>query len=527
MSIETNVAQVIDLLQRQGWASYRTLRRRFHFDEAMIEAIKTELIEVRQVAVENESGQQLVWRGELRPAMASPGIFDAVLEATPAAVADVAPVSVSPLEPLPASIESSRPLTSLVGREQEVGLLRQRWSQAQSGQGQVVVVRGEAGIGKSRLVQVLKSHVAGEPHLRWECRCASEAQNSALYPIIDLFQRGFHFELGDDPSDQLRKMESALSPYEVSLPELMPLFASLLSVPLANRHPPLTISPIQQRQRTLAAVRDLLLSLAAEQPVLLIVEDLHWVDPSTLELLSLLIEPVASSRLYMVLTSRPEFQAPWASPAHSTTLTLTRLLPVQVNALVKEVAGSKNLPTSVLDRIVTEAEGVPLFVEEMTRMVLDSAVLESVGEGSEPLGSLPQVLMPKTVQELVQSRLRTLGSSAQAVAQVGAMWGRTITESQMEAISPLGWQELPRALSELVGADILQEIELPPQVTYVFKHALIQEAAYGMMSPEARQARHGQMGEVLETQFGELVERQPELVAHHYMEAGLNEQAVI
>ena len=262
-------------------------------------------------------------------------------------------------------------LTPLVGREQEVGLLLERWAQAKDGVGQVVVLSGEAGIGKSRLVQALKAGIADEPHTRWECRGSPYYHNSALYPVIDLWQRTLQFQRDDAPPEKLRKLEEALIPYDMPLSEVVPLLASLLSLPLPEHYPPLTLTPQRQKQKTLEVLLTMVLTLAAHQPVLFLVEDLHWVDPSTLELLSLVLDQGPTTHILTVLTCRPEFRPPWASCGHLTQITLSRLPRAQVERMVERVAGGRGLPAEVLQQIVTKTDGVPLFVEELTKMVLE------------------------------------------------------------------------------------------------------------------------------------------------------------
>jgi class 3 adenylate cyclase len=268
-------------------------------------------------------------------------------------------------------------LTPLVGREQEVKLLLERWAQAKDGTGQVVLLSGEAGIGKSRLVQVVKECVAAEPHLWWECRCSPYYQNSALYPVIDLMQRALQFQRDDSLEAKLGKLEGALAPCDVSLPDVVPLFASLLSVPLGDRYPPLTLTPQRQRQKTLEAVLAVWRALAAQQPVLVIMEDLHWVDPSTLELLNLLIDQTPTARILTLLVFRPEFRPAWAPRAHLTELTLARLPRHQAEVMVERVLGDRALPAEVRQQVVAKTDGVPLFVEELTRWCWSRACSES------------------------------------------------------------------------------------------------------------------------------------------------------
>jgi predicted ATPase/class 3 adenylate cyclase len=415
-------------------------------------------------------------------------------------------------------------LTPLVGRKQEVELLLERWGQVKEGLGQVVVLSGEAGIGKSRLVQVLKERLAGEPHLRWECRCSPYYQNSALYPVIDLFQRALLFERDDTPEAKLDKLEGALAQYHLSIPEVAPLFASLLSLPLPARYPPLTFTPQRQRQKTLEAVLAVLLALASQWPVLFIVEDLHWVDPSTLELLNLLIDQEPTARILTLLTCRPKFRPPWGFRAHLTSLTLNRLPHTQAEAMVERVVG-KALPVEVRQQIAIKTDGVPLFVEELTKMVLESGLLGEQ-EGQYALtGSLPPLAIPATLHDSLMARLDRL-AAVKAVAQLGAALGRTFPYELLRAVSPLDDATLQQALSRFVEAELLYQRGVSPQATYLFKHALIQEAAYQSLLKSTRQQYHQRIARVLEGRFPEIAATQPELLAHHCTEAGLIAEAI-
>ena len=270
---------------------------------------------------------------------------------------------------------TTRGLTPLIGRELEVGLLRERWVQAQDGRGQVVVLSGEAGIGKSRLGQVLRDQIVGAAAPRIECHCSPQAQHSAFYPVITHLERVLAFARDDTPDARLRKLEGALAQSTVLLPETVPLFATLLSLPLPERYPPLTLTPQRQRHQTLEALLTWLVQEADKRPLLFIVEDLHWVDPSTLELLTLLLDQVPTAHLLTLLTCRPEFTAPWGSRAHLTQLTLTRLTQPQAERLVASVTRGKALPGDVLQHVVAHTDGVPLFVEELTKLVLESGFL--------------------------------------------------------------------------------------------------------------------------------------------------------
>ena len=309
------------------------------------------------------------------------------------------------------------------------------------------------------------------------------------------------------------------------LSEAVPLLAALLSLPLPASYPPLTLTPQRQRQHTLDTLLGWLHAEAQRQPVLVIVEDLHWIDPSMLELLGLLIGQGAQARLCLLLTARPEFHPPWTRAAHLTSLTLQRFAPAQVERLATHVAGDKALPPAVLQEMVRRADGVPLFVEELTKTVLESGLLQEREEHYELSGPLPLQAIPATLHDALMARLDRL-ATVKVVAQLGATLGRTFAYDLLEAVSPLDAATLQRALAQLVEAEVVAQRGLPPQATYTFKHALIQDTAYQSLLRSTRQHYHQRIAQVLETQFPEAVETQPELLAHHYTEAGLNEQAV-
>src|SRR5262249_25664948 len=267
-------------------------------------------------------------------------------------------------------VAQPRGLTPLVGREQEVGLLLERWEQVKAGHGHVILLTGDAGIGKSRLVQMLKEHIAQEPHTRWECRSAEYSQNTALFPVTDLFQRLLQFHAEDTPDAKMEKLEQTLRQYRLPLEETVPLFAPLLTLPLPENHyPPLNLSPQRQRQKTLETIVAILLELAEHYPVLFIVEDLHWTDPSTLELLNLILDQTPTASLLVLLTCRPHFQPAWHHRSYITEMTLNRLSHTQVEQIVTGVTDGKTFPTEVLQQIIAKTDGVPLFVEEMTKTV--------------------------------------------------------------------------------------------------------------------------------------------------------------
>jgi class 3 adenylate cyclase/predicted ATPase len=423
-------------------------------------------------------------------------------------------------------VAQTRGLTPLVGREQEVGLLVERWEQVKAGHGQVVLLTGDAGIGKSRLVQVLKEHLATEPHIRWECRSAEYAQNTALYPLVDLFQRLLWFEAHETADTKLEKLTHALSQYRVPIEESVPLFAPLLSLSLPeSRYAPLTVSPQRQRQKTLETIVAILLELAEQQPVLFIVEDLHWTDPTTLELLNLVLDQTPTASLLTVLTCRPTFQPSWSHRSYLTEMTVNRLSPTQGEQIVQRMTNGKTLPQEVLQQIIEKTDGMPLFVEEITKAVVASGYLKDVNGHYERTGALSTLAIPATLQDSLMARLDRL-VTAKAVAQYAAVIGRQFAYTLLQMVSQVDEMTLQRELGRLVEAEIVYQRGVPPQATYIFKHALIQDAAYESLLKSTRQQYHQRIAQVLESQFPETTESQPELLAHHYTEAGLTEKAV-
>jgi class 3 adenylate cyclase/predicted ATPase len=423
-------------------------------------------------------------------------------------------------------LAQTRGLTPLVGRELEVTLLLERWAQVKAGHGHVVLLTGDAGIGKSRLVQMLKEHVAHEPHMRWECRSSEYTQNTALFPLVELFQRLLRFEAHETPDAKLAKLEHALSQYRLPVEDTVPLFASLLSLPIPeDRYPPLAFSPQRQRQKTLETIVAILLELAEHQPLLFIVEDLHWTDPSTLELLNLVLDQPPTASMLVLLTCRPHFQPAWHHRSYITEMTLNHLAHAQVEQLVNRMTDGKTLPPEVLTQIVEKTDGVPLFVEELTKAILESGHLKEVDGRYELRGSLATFAIPATLQDSLMARLDRL-VSAKGVAQLAAVIGRQFAYALLQRVSQVDEMTVQRELGRLVEAELVYQRGLPPQATYIFKHALIQDAAYASLLRSTRQQYHQRIALVLETQFPEIAEAQPELLAHHYTEAGLTEQAV-
>src|SRR6266567_8406714 len=422
---------------------------------------------------------------------------------------------------------SSTGLTPLVGREQEMGLLLERWAHVKDGLGQVVLLSGEAGIGKSRLVRVLTEHVAREPQA-WltPCQCSPYYQNTALYPMIELLERvALRFDREESPQQKLSKLEGFLVQYGLQLVETVPLFATLLSLPLSADYTPMHVSPEQQRQKTLHAFLTIFLRIAAQQPVLFVMEDLHWIDPTTLELLSLLVDQGPTVRILALFTFRPDFSPPWTGRSHLTQVTLARLPRRQATEMTCQVAHRKALPAEVIEQVVAKTDGVPLFVEELTKMVLESGLLQEQENRYALTGPLPPLAIPTTLHDSLMARLDRL-ATVKSLAQLGATLGRELSYELLQAVSPWDEETLRRGLSQLVETEFLYQQGLPPQAIYLFKHALIQETAYQSLLRSTRQQHHQRIAQVLEARFPESCETQPELLAHHYTEAGLSAQAI-
>jgi class 3 adenylate cyclase len=409
-------------------------------------------------------------------------------------------------------------LTPLVGREEELALLHRRWEQAKEREGQVVLLSGEAGMGKSRLVQEMKDRVSVEGAIRIAFRCSPYHQNSAFYPILDHLQRLLQFMPDDAPQRKLAKLQHALTHYRFPQAETLPLLAALLSLPQPDGMQPLTWSPQKQKEKTQEALVAWIIEEAARQAVYLVWEDLHWIDPSSLEVLTLVLQQVPTSRVLAVLTYRPDFAPPWRPWAHSTQLTLNRLGPQHVTAIVTQVTSKAVLSAEIIQQIARKTDGVPLFVEELTK-----SVVEAVGAQSH--ASLQALGIPATLQDALMARLDRLGT-AKTVAQLGATLGREFSYDLLQAVSPTDAPVLQHSLQLLIDAELLYQRGLPPHATYLFKHALIQDTAYQSLLKSKRQQYHQQIAPVLEAQFPDTTETQPELVAHHYTEANRIAQAL-
>jgi class 3 adenylate cyclase/predicted ATPase len=413
-------------------------------------------------------------------------------------------------------------LTDLVGREEELELLLLRWSRAKTGEGQAVLIAGEAGIGKSRLTAALMERLAGEPHTRLRYFCSPQHMDGALYPIIGQMERAAGLGHDDTPQARLDKVDSLLARTSTSIEDAA-LFAEMLSLPSEGRYPVLELDPQQRRQRTLEALILQLEAVARSNPVLMIIEDAHWTDPTSLELFGLVVDRIVTLRVLLIMTFRPEFDAPWIGQPHVTSVTINRLTHREVGAMIDRITGNRPLPASVRQDLVERSDGVPLFVEEMTKAVLEA---DSEGEAQRTAAAIPSpaLAVPASLHASLMARLDRLGP-AKEVAQIGAAIGREFSHALLASVVRKPDAELGSALDRLWETGLLFRHGVPPHATYLFKHALVQDAAYGTLLREARRALHSRIAENLEKLFPEIAESQPELVAYHCTEAGLIEKA--
>jgi class 3 adenylate cyclase/predicted ATPase len=413
-------------------------------------------------------------------------------------------------------------LTALVGREEETELLLRCWSKAKTGEGQVVLLTGEAGIGKSRLAVALVERLAGEQYTRLRYFCSPQHTNSALYPIIGQMEHAAGLAHDDTPQARLDKLNAVLEQTSTSIEDAA-LFAQMLSLPNDGRYPLLDLTPQQRRQRTLVALTAQAAKLATQHPVLMIFEDAHWADPTSLELLNRTVDRIKTVPALLIVTFRPEFKAPWAENSHVTSVTLNRLGKGEVAALIARLVGNKELPADVMAEILERTDGIPLFVEEMTKAVLEA---EGEVEARRIVAAIPSpaVRIPASLHASLIARLDRLGP-AKELAQIGAAIGREFSHPLLAAVERKPEAELQTALDRLIGAGLLLRQGGAPYETYFFKHALVRDAAYSTMLRERRRALHGRIAETLESQFPEISEKQPELLARHCTEAGQIEKA--
>ena len=440
------------------------------------------------------------------------------------------PVAAWAVEGVSASRAASRRstltgLTDLIGREDEIDFLLERQRLAWKGEGQIVLISGEPGIGKSRLVAALDERIAGEPHTRLRYQCSPYHTNSALRPFIAQLERAAGFKADDTSEQRLDKLEALLAMGASRVQAVAPLFAALLSIPFGERYPPLALSPTQQRRRTLAALLDQFEGLARQQPILLLFEDAHWADATSLELLDLTVERMRQLPVLALFTFRPEFEPPWVGLPNVGTLTLGRLDRNDVESMVARVTGGRVLPAEVMKQIVAKTDGNPLFVEELTKAVLEAGILVEDAEGYRLDGPLPPLAIPATLQDSLMARLDRL-APVKEIGQIGAAIGREFSYSLLRVLVGRDETALKNALAQLEQAELVFRRGEPPEAVYSFKHALVRDAAYESLLKSRRQQLHGQIARALEERFADIVASQPEIVAHHFTEAGLVEPAI-
>jgi class 3 adenylate cyclase len=410
----------------------------------------------------------------------------------------------------------ARHLTELVGRGEELEILLRRWQRIKQGEGQIVLISGEPGIGKSRLVHALQGRIADEPHTPVRLQCSPFHVNSALYPMIEHFERAAAFAPGDGATTKLDKLETLLAQSGPLADDAL-LFASLLSIPAHGRYPPLNMSPQRQKELTLKALAKRLESLSVRQPVIFLLEDAHWIDPTTLEFMELVVERATDAAVLVLVTHRPEFVAPWIGRPRVTPLILGRLDRRDCAALVDKIVLGRMLPDRLRDQIVAQTDGVPLFVEELTTTILES------GAAIERSGVRAALAVPATLRDSLEARLDRLGA-AKEVAQIGAAIGREFSHRLLAAVAPMRKGDIDSAIDRLAQAGLVFRRGTPPEATYTFKHALVQDTAYGSLLRSRRVDIHSRIANALERrrEEGEAVE--PEVLAHHFSEAGLLEQ---
>jgi len=417
----------------------------------------------------------------------------------------------------------SEAMTPFVGREQEVALLVNRWRSAAQGKGQVVLLSGEAGIGKSRILAVLRERIGEERHLTFRYQCSPHHVNDAFYPVIGQIWRAARFVSGEPAATRLDKLETMIARAGLESSEIAPYLASLLAIPTEGRYPALEMAPSEVKERTIAAMIELVVGAAKTVPLLMLIEDAHWIDPTSLDLLGRIVERVQHLAVLYVVTARPEFGAPWVDRPHITALSLSRFERSQAVTMIDRIMSRKALPAEVLDQIIAKTDGVPLFVEELTKSVLESGLLREENGAYVLASALTPLAIPSTLHDSLTARLDRL-SPIKEIAQIGAAIGREFSYELLEAVSPIKGRVLQDALHQLMAAELIYGRGAPPNASYIFKHALVQDTAYVSLLRGRRQRIHADIAQALKQRSGD-EECPPAIIAHHFTEAGLAESA--
>jgi class 3 adenylate cyclase/tetratricopeptide (TPR) repeat protein len=420
---------------------------------------------------------------------------------------------------------SRRGLTPMVGRGEEIALLQNRWQQSVAGEGQVVILSGEVGVGKSRIVDGFRQDLEGVDHGFIYLACSPFHANSALHPVIDCLERVLGIDKDDDAGARAAKLDDFVVGLDLDAAELTPYIGPLLFEPIDDRHTAPDASPEERKRYLFEALLTIMAVQTGRRPLLMIAEDIHWVDPSTEEFLGALIDRTRELKLFLLMATRPEYAAPWSGQPHVTTLALNRLGRADSADLINRVTGGKALPAEVMEQIVLKTDGVPLFVEELTKTVLESGLVVDDGDHYKLDGPLTALAIPESLQDSLMARLDRL-SPVKEVAQLASVIGRAFDEDLLAPISSQPAEELRAALATLVDAEMVYQRSLPPAARHEFKHAMVQDVAYESLLKSTRQTFHKRVAETLETQFPAKAAAEPEIIGHHFTEAGMAERAI-
>jgi tetratricopeptide (TPR) repeat protein len=510
------VSTIAEWLASRGMSEYAQRFAESHIDLSVLPDLTDQDLE--------KLGVRLGARRRMLRAIRYPGNVSvaATAPSTPAATESTRQDNA---ERRPLTITLRTTTTPLIGRDQEIDLILRRWDQAKRDGGCVVLISGEPGIGKSRIAQTVVERLSNEPQTHLRYFCSPHHQDNPLYPVITQLERAVGFRRNDTDEQRLNKLEAMLAQGTTDLSEAVPLAADLLSIPAGSRYLALNLTPEQRKEKTCQVWLAQLEGLAARQPLLMVYEDVHWSDPTTREWLDLLVDRVSALRVLVIITFRPEFAPPWVGRPHVTLLSLSRLPPRQRAEMITHVTGGKILPKEIANQIIDRTDGIPLFIEELTKAVVESGVVTETGDGYRVTGLVARLAIPTTLHASLIARLDRLDPPRE-VAQIAAALGRQFSHELISAVAPMPRQQLNEALARLVSAELIFRRGTPPDAEYTFKHALVQDAAYSTLLRSQRRQIHARVAMTLENLFPEVVTAHPALLAHHCAEAGLTEKAV-